>query len=119
MLYWSKIMADKIDILLEDLAVNRNTLHEMVKDISEFKSKMTELLPKSIDFRNKFIWEEKMKTISTILGTELAIRKQIDDSIKSEINIRTKMDSDESDSGRDLIEAISRKIEDGTIKYEK
>lgn len=112
-------MADKIDELLDDLATNRATLHDMVKDVSEFKTKMNELLPKSLDFRNKFIWEEKMKTISTILGTELAIRKQIDDSIKSEIGIRTKMEDGDVESGRDLIEALSRKIDDGSITFEK
>ena len=112
-------MADKIDELLEDLAKNRTSLHEMIKDVEEFKTKMCELLPKQLDFRNKFIWEEKMKTISTVLGTELSIRKQIDDSIKSEIGIRTKMESDDSESGRDMIEALSRKIEDGSITFDK
>lgn len=112
-------MADKIDELLEDLAKNRASLHEMIDDVSEFKKKMTELLPKSLDFRNKFIWEEKMKTISTILGTELSIRKQIDDSLKSEIGIRTKIEDSGDESGRDLIEAISRKIEDGSITFDK
>ena len=112
-------MADKIDELLKSFEENRDSLHEMVGDIEEFKKHMAKLLPDKIDYRSRFVWEEKMKTISTILGTELSIRKQIDDSIKNEINIRTKMDVDDTDQGRDFYESLSKLVSEGKITVDK
>jgi len=110
-------MSDRIDTLLEKLGNNRVSMEDMIKDVQSFRKKIEDILPKKIDFRNKFIWEEKMKTVSGVLATELSIRRQIDDSIRNEINIRTRRDIDDDES-RDFYEALSKKLEDGTIKFE-
>lgn len=109
----------KIDKLLEALSSNRSDLGDMINDVKEFRKSIDKLLPKKIDFRNRFLWEEKMKTISNVLSTELAIRKQVDDSIKNEINIRTKIDDDGQDQNRDYYEAIAKAIDEGKITVEK
>ncbi len=113
-------MADinKIDELLSQFEQNRGALHDMIVDVHGFRKNLDKLLPNKIDHRNKFLWEEKMKTITSILATELSIRKQIDDSIKSEINIRSK-DEGGMDNDQDTCEAIAELIEKGIIKVEQ
>ncbi|MFN6992214.1 MAG: hypothetical protein ACK4MM_05785 [Fervidobacterium sp.] len=101
---------DRIDKLIEELSENREEMKEMLQDVITFRKRIDDLLPKKIDFRNKFIFEERMKAISNILDTELKIRKQIDDSIRSEISIRTKT-VESMDDDRNIIEAIARNIE--------
>lgn len=111
--------SNKTDELLNQLEENRVSLGDMINDVKGFRRDIDKLLPKKLDFRNKYMWEEKMKTISTVLSTELAIRKQIDDNIKSEITIREKLEDSDIESDRDYLEVIAAKIEDGTIKVEK
>lgn len=104
----------RIERLVDELGLNREEMKEMLKDVISFRKKIDDLLPKKIDFRNKFIFEERMKTISTVLDTELKIRKQIDESIRSEISIRTK-NAESTDDDRNLIEAIAKSIERGGL----
>ena len=67
-------MTDKIDELMVELRSNREACHEMIKDVQNFRKSIDKLLPDKIDHRNKYVWEEKMKTVSNVLDTELSIR---------------------------------------------
>lgn len=80
----------ELNSLLEELKHNREDLHEMLGDITEFRKNLDILLPKKLDFREKFLMQERMRSVTEILRGELAIRGQIDSSIKLEIDIRRK-----------------------------
>lgn len=85
----------ELDSLLEELKQNRENLHEMLVDISEFRKHLDILLPNKMDFRDKYIMPERMKAVTEILRGELAIRGQIDSSIKLEIDIRRRSTDEE------------------------
>ena len=78
--------------LLNKLSENRDSLDEMIVTISEARSQIKVLFPEKVDFKNKrHYMEERLKTIACIFGIELDIRKQKEQSIKSEIEIRRRL----------------------------
>jgi|GEM_PF-3303999 len=85
----------ELDSLLEELKENRENLHEMLNDVSEFRKNLDLLLPAKLDYREKYLMQERMKAVTEILRGELAIRGQIDSSIKLEIDIRKRTTDDE------------------------
>ena len=111
-------MSSKQDDLLDELRANRKACHDMIKDLVKFRKTIDTILPSKIDFRNKFIWEEKMKTASRILETELSIRRQIDNSIKTEHDLENKSFSPEGFEGRDYYDALSKMVADGLLEIE-
>lgn len=106
--------------LVEQLIKNRSELQDMIIDLKEFRKNLDILLPKKLDYRHKFLMEERMKAVTSILATELAIRKSIDSSLRTEFEFHRKGggDEDEVDDARTLTEALAAGIADGTIKLE-
>jgi hypothetical protein len=92
----------ELDQLLKELKDNRVDLHGMLNDISRFRKTLDTLLPDKVDYRNRFILAERIKTIVQIIQSELSVRKQIDDSIKSEVDLRKKI-SDTSEGDLDYM----------------
>ena len=99
---------DKISSLITELEDNRKALHGMIDIVINFRNKIDTLLPKNIDFKNRFVMEEKMKTVTQIISNELSIRKQIDDSIKTEADLLKKI----VDGGDDSVENKKEHIRD-------
>lgn len=108
-------MADKKEIteeLLGKLSVNREDLYGMLKTLTKLRGDIDKILPEKMDYKAKFVLEERMKTISSLFNTELSIRKQLDDSIKNEINIRSKQDEDDDKQiSRSVIDEIRKELE--------
>ena len=78
--------------LIGSLSENRESLEEMLETVSEARKQIKILFPDKVDFKNKrFYMEERMKTISGIFSIELDIRKQKEQSIKAEIELRRKL----------------------------
>jgi len=84
----------ELDSLLKELKNNRENLHEMLVDVSGFRKSLDILLPEKMDFRNRHLMRERMNSVTEIVRGELAIRGQIDSSIKLEIDIRRKSTDD-------------------------
>lgn len=99
------------DKLLKDLSDNREALEGMLETIKDIREKTTELLPKSTDFKNRNILEEKMKAISSVFGVELDIRKQKENSIKTELELRRKLHQEERDISSNDINTITKALE--------
>jgi len=76
--------------LIEELSDNRKDLHGIVKDVEKLRNQLGSVLPANIDFRNRYILENKIKTIAAVISSELQVRKQIDDNIKLEVDLRSK-----------------------------
>lgn len=79
---------NELDSLLEELKDNRKNLHGMLEDIKSFRENLDTLLPAKMDFRQKYLLQERMKTVTEIIKGELAVRNQIDSSIKLEMDMR-------------------------------
>lgn len=101
----------ELNSLLEELKENRKSLHDMLDDISDFRKNLDVLMPSKQDFRNKFVMQEKMRSVTEILKGELAIRGQIDSSIKLEIDIRKKSTDDEIEDLPSQIRMYAKAIE--------
>jgi len=85
----------ELDSLLEELKQNRENLHDMLNDIYDFRKNLDILLPAKMDYKQKFLMPERMRSVTEILKGELAIRSQIDSSIKLEIDIRKRSTDDD------------------------
>lgn len=83
------------DELITEIRENRNQMSEMLETAIEFRKRVSEIIPKNSDFKNKWVLEEKMKLIVSIFGVELDIRKQKEASLKSEIEMRRKISGDD------------------------
>ena len=120
----------EMDGLLKELKVNRENLHDMIKDVVGFRTKMDKLIPTTkegkLDFKNRFVLAERMKTITEVIKSELAIRNQIDSSIKLETDMRRRSVEEELDDSpikikayAKAIELLEREKEDNATKAEK
>lgn len=91
--------------LLGDLSNNRDELMDMLNDVKKFRSQIDKLLPEKVDFKNKWLLPERLKTVTEITRNELSIRQQIDTSIKTEIDIRRKEKGEDENDFDQLIKA--------------
>lgn len=99
--------------LITEMRDNRVCLDGMLGDVSKLRSLTDKLIPEKLDFKQKFMLEERMKTVSTLFGVELDIRKQKEASIKSEFELRKKLadKAGEVDKEFDDIAVISKALE--------
>jgi hypothetical protein len=81
--------------LLDGYKENRTELHKMVDEAKDIKENVRTILDSiNTDHRNRYLMDEKIKILSTILSNELNIRKEISKSFKDEIDIRGKLGED-------------------------
>lgn len=84
--------------LIEDYKINRDKLKQLATEIEALKDRLSEIMPTdSRDFRQRYIMDEKIKIVSSVIGNLLDIRKEISKSIKDEIEMRNKLGTDEDD----------------------
>lgn len=106
---------NKLDDLLEELKDNRVNLHDMLQDIVNFRNNLDVLLPggkdKKFDFRDRHLLAERMKTVTEIIKGELAVRSQIDSSIKLETDMRNKISGEDELESHEKIQAYAKAIE--------
>lgn len=109
-------ISERTTLLLKDIGNNRDELKNSLNTIKEFRTKIDELLPEKIDYRHKYVLEERVKTITEIIKTELSVRKQIDDSIKLELDLMRK-NTDSNKTSAEMAQALA-KIMDKKDMYE-
>lgn len=104
---------EKLDALLEGIEENRKHYGGMLTDIKDLREKIDALLPKNMDYKKKYLFEERMKTITSIIGMELDVRKTLENSYKTEIELRRKLtaaqeeEMDKAQRVQELAEALS------------
>jgi len=102
--------------LISEFKENRDNLKSMVKDIEKLKVKIDRLLPeKMMNQRHKFFFEERVKTIVSLFGVLLDIRKEITKTLKDELELRRKNDIGTEEE----IEVDIRGIADRIEKFSK
>ena len=88
---------------------------QMIGDIEKLKDKIDTLLPDQLDARYVRFFEEKVKTATEFFKTLLDMRKEIQKSLKDEIDIRRKIDVVERALGvEDIIDIrnLASKVEE-------
>ncbi len=78
--------------LLTEFKGHRKAIMQMIADIEVLKDKIDTLLPDNLDARYIRFFEEKVKTATEFFKTLLDMRKEIQKSLKDEIDIRRKID---------------------------
>ncbi len=80
-----------ISNLLVEFKQHRDAVMQMITDIEILKDKIDKLIPDSLDSRYVRFFEEKVKTVTEFFKALLDMRKEIQKSLKDEIDIRRKI----------------------------
>ena len=91
-----KTNKDIIQDLLLEFKDHRNAVMEMVTDIEKLKVNVDKIIPEKLDARYIRFFEEKIKIATEFFKTLLEMRKEIQKSLKEEIDLRRKMNFDET-----------------------
>jgi hypothetical protein len=101
--------------LLEEFSIQREQIKEMVAEVEKLRSQVSQLFPDTVDARTRKFLEEKVKTMVGFYNVLLDMRKEITKSIKDELDVRRRMESDDFDPEHleDLLDIgdLSRKVE--------
>jgi hypothetical protein len=79
---------EKLEVLINEFSLQRDELNVMIKDLEKIKEKIELLFPENLDKRYIRFFEEKMKSLTSLFGTILDIRKEIMKSVKTEFDLR-------------------------------
>lgn len=94
-----------IDELLSEFRDHRDAIMSMISDIEKLKAKIDKIIPEQLDARYVRFFEEKVKTATEFFKTLLEMRKEIQKSLKDEIELRRKIDFKDSNVGiEDIID---------------
>jgi hypothetical protein len=101
-----------ISSLMLEFEQNRNDLKTMIEDIEKYKDKLEIVFPEKFDNRYKKFFEEKIKAITLFFNALLDIRKEINKSLKDEIELTRKLEQNEENIENEInIRDLATKIE--------
>lgn len=105
-------MIENLDALISEFKENRDALKAMIIDLEELKKKVYLLFPDKVDTRYIRFFEEKVKAATSLFNSILDIRKEINKSLKDEIELKRKLDEND-DNGTESIDirSLATKIE--------
>jgi hypothetical protein len=112
----------KIDALFEEFYENRENIKKMIIDLEELKVGIEKMFPKKFDKRYQYLISERIQAVTNIFGTLLDMRKEINRSIKNELELRRKVNiQDKSFDIDELMDmsSIAKKINQFNSKIEK
>jgi len=82
---------DIIFELLMEFKVHRNAIMKMIDDLEAIKANVDRIIPTKLDARYARFFEEKVKSVTELFKTLLEMRKEIQKSLKEEIDLRRKV----------------------------
>ena len=114
-----------IQELLAEFRVHRDAIMGMIGDLEKMKTQVDRLFPEKLDARYMRFFEEKLKSATELFKTLLDMRKELQKSLKEEIELRRKIDVGDED--RDIekiidIRALADKVQgfqDDRVKMRK
>jgi len=110
----------RIESLISEFSKNRSELDDMLKDVKESRSAIDQLLPKKVDYKSKWVIQERVKAITEILKAELSIRKHKDDSLRVEIELLRKVsDEEQQEIDSNMIRKIVEVVEKNELLKKK
>jgi Skp family chaperone for outer membrane proteins len=83
--------------LLLEFKEHRIAIMDMISDLEEIKKNVDRLIPAKLDARYARFFEEKVKSVTELFKTLLEMRKEIQKSLKEEIELRRKINIDEEE----------------------
>lgn len=112
---------DRINNLLDEFNIQRIEIKRMISELESVIVKVDSIIPKELDNRHKFIFVEKLKSITDLFRTILEMRKEINKTIKDEIELRKKVEEASIDINKDAINIneLTRSIEEHIFKTKK
>ena len=87
----------KVEELLKEYDDHRDAIKMMIKDLEALKENIDRIIPTTLEARYVRFFEEKIKTITSLFNALLEMRKEIARSVKEEIEIRRKVERNDSD----------------------
>jgi len=87
-----------IQELLLEFKIHRNAVMQMIGDLEDLKKNVDKLFPERLDARYSRFFEEKIKSATELFKTLLEMRKEIQKSLKEEIDLRRKIDIDDTEA---------------------
>ena len=105
------IQDDKIPQLLTELTNSRAELTNYITDVGALRQKVGQMFPETLDFRNRYVLDEKIKVMSSFYGVLLNLRQEINKTIKEEIEIRRKLKPGTGDEEGVDIRALADMVE--------
>jgi hypothetical protein len=110
----------KVEALLRTYSENRKKLFEMIEELETLKDKLDTIFPEGqLDMRFARFFEEKVKAVTSFFGTILDIRKEINKSLKEEIDIRRGNKEIEKEIGDEVVRSLARRIDKFSQKVRK
>jgi hypothetical protein len=104
----------KVEKLLSIFEQNRDAIMNMIVDLEKLKDKLDTIFPETTDARHMRFFEEKIKAISSFFNVLLDMRKEINKSIKDEIDMRRRSEGKDAEldvEGLLDVRKVTRKIE--------
>ena len=117
-----KTNKEVITQLLGEFEDQRNAIKVMITDLEELKANIDKLIPQKLDARYARFFEEKVKSVTEFFKTLLEMRKEIQKSLKEEIDLRRKIDVSETEQDFESmvdIRGIADKINEFKQKRDK
>jgi len=103
-----------INELLQEFKIHRVSIMSMIDDLEALKANVDRLFPEKLDARYMRFFEEKIKSATELFKTLLEMRKEIQKSLKEEIDLRRKItfDDEEMDIEKSIdIRGLAEKVE--------
>lgn len=104
-----------VEGLLAEFKTQRDQIKDMVAEVDQMRKDVNQLFPESVDARTRKFLEDKVKAMVGFYNVLLDMRKEISKSIKDELEVRRRLDSDDFDP-EDIdslldIRELSKKVE--------
>jgi predicted nucleic acid-binding Zn-ribbon protein len=106
---------DLVEGLLKEFKAQRDQIKDMVDEVEGLRQQVGQLFPEALDARTRRFLEDKVKAMVAFYNVLLDMRKEISKSIKDELDVRRRLDTDDFDP-EDVdslldIRELSKKVE--------
>jgi hypothetical protein len=101
--------------LMLEFKNHRDAIMVMISDLEQIKQDVDRIIPKKLDARYARFFEEKIKSVTELFKTLLEMRKEIQKSLKEEIELRRKINVNDSEKDIDDIidiRGLAAKVQD-------
>jgi len=103
-----------VDKLLDEYNIQRTAIKGMITDIENIKDRIDKLIPETLDVRYVRLFEEKVKAITGLFTVLLDMRKEINKTLKDEIELRRRVSQGEEIPIEEMLDVrkFARKVQE-------
>ena len=117
---------ERVEKLFADYQSNRHQILNMVIDLEQYVGRLKTMIPDpgDKDFRNNYVFENKIKLVTEFFKIILEMRKEVGKLLKDEISLINKLEPDTEDEIVDIhkkVKEIDKFIQENskTLKVRK